>query len=317
MRVVLITGGCGFLGRYFAEHHVAQGDQVVIVDDLSAEGSSSDWIKWPARFVEADAGSFFAVDAGGFDLAYHFAAPVGGRVKIEGDPLFNADSLRLDSAFFRWAAHGGAETCVYPSSSAAYGTTFQRADSHATLREPMFEPFSEAAFSPDEIYGLTKFVGEHLAKKAAGYGVNTLCIRPFSGYGERQSFDYPFPSIVRRAVRREDPLVVWGSSYQVRDFIHVSDVVEATVQRLRHPVNGYVAMNIGRGIPVTFRELAELAAEVVGYKPTIQIDDTKPEGVSWRVCDPTYMRRFWAPKIHLRDGVERMVRWLDAEDASR
>src|SRR5512134_1623108 len=98
MTRVLVTGAAGFLGRWFVRHHVAAGDLVVGVDDLSNEHSY-----WPDELPEIrrrniDVAKFFDRTASDFDIAYHFAAPVGGRLKIEGDPLFNADSLRVDTA---------------------------------------------------------------------------------------------------------------------------------------------------------------------------------------------------------------------------
>jgi len=75
---------------------------------------------------------------------------------------------------------------------------------------------------------VAKLSGEYLAGFAAKeYGLDVIVYRPFSGYGEDQDLTYPFPSIVRRAVRRESPFVVWGSGKQLRDFIHIDDVVEA------------------------------------------------------------------------------------------
>src|ERR1035437_6848018 len=120
-RSVLVTGAAGFLGRAFVRHHAAAGDEVFGVDDLSNPHSF-----WSAELredhrTESDAGDWFTSsrDPGRrFDLAYHFAAPVGGRVKIEGDPLFNADCLRLDSQFYRWAVAREVPTVVYPPSSA-------------------------------------------------------------------------------------------------------------------------------------------------------------------------------------------------------
>jgi nucleoside-diphosphate-sugar epimerase len=311
---VLITGSAGFLGRHFAAHHVRQHDTVVGVDDLS-NATAPDEPEY--AFYEQDAGAWFEQHHDVFfDVAYHFAAPVGGRVKIEGDPFYNAESFRLDSQFFRWAIQN-TRLAVYPSSSAVYPISMQ-GEHGAALYEAAVHPGHPQWAQPDEMYGFTKFAGEFMAWKAAGYGLHTLCIRPFSGYGEGQSFEYPVPSILRRALRGDDPLHVWGPGNQTRDFVHVSDLVGATHARVRAGVIGYQSMNIGSGVPTTFVEVARLAAQLMGYQPTITADPDRPMGVWTRYADPTTMRAHYQPKVSLKEGLRRTLEWIDgASDASR
>lgn len=317
-RSVLVTGAAGFLGRAFVRHLVAAGDEVFGVDDFSSPHAF-----WPDELradcrARSDAGDWLASAAeseGRFDLAYHFAAPVGGRVKIEGDPLFNADSLRLDSLFFRWAVVQKVPVVVYPSSSAVYGVSFQTEEA-TLLHERLFNAANPNWFAPDEMYGFTKLVGEFLAWKAAPYGLNTLCLRPFSGYGEEQSLEYPVPSIALRAAKQEDPLVIWGSGDQTRDFIHVSDVVGATIARLDAGVEGYVSMNIGSGVATSFRAVAGILADLADYAPVITSDESKPQGVLNRWGDNQLMLRYYQPKVDLREGLRRVLDYRSAHRAT-
>ena len=306
---VLITGAAGFLGRHFLRYHMERGDQVVGVDNLSGNTD------YPIELVESeilvidDAEHHLKSRNALFDVAYHFAAPVGGREKIEGDPLYNADSLRLDAAFFRWAAANHETICVYPSSSAVYGSALQSRENALSLQEGMFNAANPNWPAPDELYGFTKLVGEMLAWKAAKYGTNTLVLRPFSGYGEGQSFEYPVPSIAARAVRREDPLMIWGSGQQRRDFVHVSDIVKVTEARLTHPILGYETMNVGSGKSFSFREIAQICTEIIGYSPIILSDSSKPQGVMTRWASINRMERFYPREelLSLRSGLERVI----------
>lgn len=308
---VLITGAAGFLGRHFLAHHLAEGDSITVVDDMSSAGAF--WI--PGDYVRRpyDFGSFVKEDWGNFDRAYHFAAPVGGRLKIEGDPLYNADSLRLDQAFFRWArVHAG--VAIYPSSSAVYGVDFQR-DAGMPLSETFFNPAGPNWPKPDELYGLTKMVGEVLAYKTQHYGLSTLVLRPFSGYGEGQSDEYPVTAICKRALAREDPLTVWGSGHQQRDFIHVSDIVGATLAALAiipkaYSIANWSPLNLGSGVPVSFVEVAMVAASIVGYSPEIVTDPSKPEGVHARFADTRRLERIYKPTVSLHAGLTRVIEHL-------
>lgn len=303
MKRVLVTGSAGFLGRHFAQVHLDAGDDVTQVDNES--GASCRWSRGGRRLAQDLGDALAALASEEFDRAYHLAAPVGGREKISNDPLFNADSLRLDSAFFRWAV-GRVGTVVYPSSSAVYPVSMQGDRAHS-LTEGAFSAEGPAWLAPDEMYGFTKLVGERLALAATRYGLNTLCIRPFSGYGEDQGLDYPVPAIATRAVRHEDPIVVWGPGNQKRDFVHVDDIVGATEARLDAGVSGYEVMNIGSGFPVAFDDIARTCANIVGYEPRIVHDAAKPVGVLTRFADTVRMRHYYEPSVGLRDGLERLV----------
>jgi nucleoside-diphosphate-sugar epimerase len=305
------------LGRWFCQHHLARGDDVVGVDDFSNQ-----YAHWPERdprwtgswdWQQREATEFLrGAHPRGYDLVYQFAAPVGGRLKIDGDPLFNSGSLAIDSAFFRWAIDH-VETVVYPSSSAVYPAHMQTRDADIAegLKELQFEAEGWMA-EPDQMYGFGRLVGEYLARKAAGYGLNTLCIRPFSGYGEDQSLDYPVPSIARRVAERQDPLVIWGSGDQRRDFVHVLDIVGATQARLDAGVEGYQTMNIGSGHATSFRELAQTLCSIEGYRPEIATDESKPGGVFYRYANIERMSRFYTPRITFGDGMRRVLTYQKA-----
>jgi GDP-L-fucose synthase len=296
---VLITGASGFLGSWFLNHFIVEDSSHEIwMMDIQPHPTGlpidqRDMVAWLDEFDED------------VDLAFHFAAPVGGRVKIESDPMYNADAFRLDSAFFRWAIkHAG--LAIYPSSSAIYPVSLQGATGSRLLHEGFISPRNPNWSAPDELYGFSKLAGEYMAWKAAEkHGLSTLCVRPFSGYGPYQSPDYPVPSILSRAIAREDPLVVWGPGYQTRDFVYVTDIVGATMARIEHGVTGYQVMNIASGFGSTFENIAKLAATIEGYSPKIESDPEKPSGVMHRRGDTDRMERYYDLTVPLEQG----LRW--------
>lgn len=298
---ILITGSSGFLGSHFIHHFAGFEDVDIWTVDINPSylglpGDVMDMVEWLDGFDEQ------------VDRVYHFASPVGGRMKIELDPMYNADALRLDQAIFRWAVEH-ATTLIYPSSSAVYPVIAQKEGSlFGPLGEDLVDVRQDTWGRPDELYGLSKLVGENLAWTAARYGLHTLVIRPFSGYGPGQSFDYPVPSIARRAALREDPLVIWGSGSQCRDFVHVNDIVGATEARLAAGVEGVQVMNIASGTPTSFRTVARICAEIVGYSPAIESDESRPQGVALRFGKNDEMASFYPQElISLRAGLENVI----------
>jgi nucleoside-diphosphate-sugar epimerase len=158
---------------------------------------------------------------------------------------------------------------------------------------------------PDGRYGWAKLTGEELAAAARLSGLRVTVVRPFSGYGEDQDDTYPFRAIVERARRREDPFVVWGSGCQVRDWLHVDDVVAGALavweSQTVEPVN------LCTGVGTSMLALAGMCCKLVGYDPDFTPLHDKPSGVAYRVGNPTRFHRYWTPKVTLLEGVQRAL----------
>ena len=164
---------------------------------------------------------------------------------------------------------------------------------------------------PDATYGWSKLSGEYLAHVAVEkYGLDVKIYRPFGGYGEDQDFAYPFPSIIRRVLQGEDPVVVWGSGDQQRDFIHIDDVVEGVLSTVDRLMPGEV-LNLGTGRGVSFKELANMACDILKHPAKVINDATKPEGVYRRVADPYKFRNMYEPKVWLEQGILRVGQYLE------
>lgn len=319
---VLVTGGAGFVGRHFVRRLCDDEYDVTVVDDMSTGQSLQDWAfrptkGWPTVFAR-DCRQFFKdYPASSFDLIIHCAAVVGGRLKIDGDPLAVATDLAIDSDFFNWCVADRKhlpKKVIYFSSSAVYPTELQRRGNNCALAESLVSQGASRIGMPDATYGWAKLTGEILAGYAAKtYGLDVVIYRPFSGYGEDQDESYPFPAIIRRVVNREDPITIWGSGEQLRDFIHIDDIVEAVLATKDKLKLGEV-LNLGSGEGTTFREIAteaqayrEGTMDIENYHAKIVNDPTKPEGVFARVADVTKMRQFYQPKVALVEGIRRSL----------
>ena len=284
----LVTGHAGFVGRNIARRLLYDGWDVVGVD--IRQGCLPEQ-------VLADCRDYFTV-SGGYDLLVHCAAVIGSRQERDDNPLAVYEDLSLDQAAIAWCLETGT-ALLYFSSSAAYSTD---------LSGPFVEKNLTPDFicRPDAAYGFIKLVGERQCRDLRALGGKVYVVRPFSGYGADQSLDYPFPSILRRAMAGEDPLVVWSDVE--RDFIHIDDVVSACLTMMREDIPGPV--NIGSGVPTKMTELARLAAEAVGYDPEIRVLG-KSAGPDHRYADTTLMRTFYEPTISLVEGIEMCVKGGD------
>lgn len=287
MKTALITGSAGLIGRHFSKYLLAQGWSVQEVD-----------IKYRHR----DAREYFSqIDTPSYDLVVHCAAHVGGRLDIENRAAYiGAYNVQLDGAMFEWALRTRPAHTIYWSSSAAYPVNLQLDDANSVdLRERdiyLSEP--EAA---DFTYGWAKLVGERLAQEVAAEGLRVHVFRPFSGWADDQDASYPAGAFIDRARRRADPFDVWGDGAQVRDFIHVSDVIAATMAAIDQDYPG--PLNLCTGVPTSFNELAGLVTSAAGYRPAIQHHLDKPQGVRYRVGDPTELHKVWVPQVSLEEAL--------------
>lgn len=331
---VLVTGGCGFVGRHVVASLMQESREVWIIDDLSTgqaparwvrrlglsehgtrddtyshpNGATLTWIKGDVRHVLHAAlnGEFWLPK---FGDVIHLAAVVGGRMKIDGDPLSVATDLSIDAEFFNWAIKFIPSRILYASSSAAYPIQFQGSTESVPLSEEMIDFDKVSLGMPDMTYGWAKLTGEYLARLAAErYGLRVACIRPFSGYGEDQDDSYPVPAIAARAARHENPLTVWGSGQQGRDFVHIDDCVTAMFRAL-DVIHDGSAVNIGSGRLTSFLEVARLFAGLAGYAPTIVPLIDKPTGVQSRCANTQRSTNLlnWSPSISLEDGFSRVL----------
>lgn len=315
---VLISGSNGFVGRRFVCRLLDQGDTVVGVDNLVEGQPLDNWMLKPLSwdkftFEHNDIRAYIGTaPPSDFDLVIHCAAIVGGRIKIDGDPLAVATDLAIDSTLLNWIVRpaGKMPRLIYFSSSAVYPVELQTKDCHCNLAEPLTNFNTTRIAMPDMTYGYAKLTGEYLCKFAAEkYGLDVAVYRPFGGYGEDQSLDYPFPSIVKRIVDGEDPIVVWGSGDQQRDFVHVEDIVDCVLQTYKRLPPGQ-PLNIGTGQPTSFRDLAHMIANVMGKKIRVFADTGKPQGVFSRVADTYKLDEYWKPRIPLERGIAQVVKAL-------
>jgi nucleoside-diphosphate-sugar epimerase len=286
---ILITGHLGFVGRSFLRYFNNKHEITGI--DLK-DGN--------------DCRDFFKQSTEKFDLIIHLAAIVGGRETIENEPLSVATDLSIDSEFFNWVIKTKQSRIVYFSSSAAYPVHLQIPELKYRLKETDIN-LNDIRL-PDYTYGWSKLTGEYLAKFVKEQGTKVYVFRPFSGYGGDQDLTYPFPSFINRINQKVNEFEIWGDGTQVRDFIHIDDIVEAVMTVVNNDIQ-IDAINLGSGIETSFNTLAEKMFKISKWSPKGGVKHLidKPIGVSYRVCNPDLMLSFYKPKYTLDERIEQIL----------
>ena len=337
MKVHLVSGGCGFVGRNMVRRlYKTTNDIILFVDNLLVGTHPTEWLDEPRNGSVGDIEIYgtdqrlyflkddfrflvrnmidqpdfvqkkYNLDFEKFGDVYHFAAIVGGRATIDGDPMLVAMDLSIDAEFFYWVTRHKPERVLYPSSSAAYPVSLQTESDAIALSESDID-FNNMG-QPDMTYGWSKLTGEYLAHIAAKYyDIKVTCIRPFSGYGEDQNLSYPIPAIAQRVARREDPIEVWGTGLQGRDFVHIDDVMDC-IEVAMNKIHDGSAINIGMGRLTTFIEIIETLCKIAGYNPPIKRLLDKPVGVFSRYSNMDHVNNElgWKASISMEEGMKRM-----------
>lgn len=307
-RSYLITGGAGFIGSHLAEALLAQGNLVVVLDNLATGRLRNlDGIRDPNfRFVQGSVLDELIVDelVHEADVVVHFAAAVGVKLIIE-QPLRSFTTNIRGSEIVIEAAHRYRRRIIVTSTSEIYGK-----NSSVPLAETadrVLGPPSTARWA----YSTAKAVDEILAYAYhRERGLPTTVVRLFNTVGPRQSPAYGMviPRLVRQAVNGED-LTVFGDGQQTRCFCHVADVIDAILRLLDHPESFGEAFNIGAPQEISILDLAARILERTGSSSPVKLiayEDAYRAGfedMQRRVPDTTKLRTLtgWKPTRTLDD----------------
>jgi len=311
---VLVTGGAGFIGSHLVDGLLRKNADVRVVDDLSR--GSLDNIMHCENKIEFIRGDLMEPKIAesvldGVQTCFHLAAVVGGVGFMNSHPseILRSVSINYNVVDACWKKN--VDKLLYTSSACTYPVDLQTAAEISPLKE---EDVLANGAKPDGDYGWTKLLGEVQCQAYhRAYGMKIAIVRPFNPYGPRESFDprdsHVIPSLIRKAVLREIPFVVWGDGSQERAFEYVEDLVEGLILASEKKVDAD-PINLGSSTPVTIRELAELVLRLTGHKTPITWDTSKPRGVRSRKADMSKALSIgWKPRTPLKEGLKKTLKW--------
>ncbi|MBI3687567.1 MAG: SDR family NAD(P)-dependent oxidoreductase [Actinobacteria bacterium] len=312
-RPVLVTGGASLIGSHLTAALVDLGADVTVVDDLSS--GSRENIK---HLLKAGRISFYEADLRdaretrrameGVDTLFHLAAIHGGRGYVDLHQTACAENLYLDGLVFRTARDTKVRQVVFASSGCVYPLYRQRdPSSDLLLTEDLVGPPYEA----DGMYGNAKLMGElTLRSLHEEHGMDTASCRYFTVYGPRGIENHAVIAMMARALVRQDPFVIWGDGTQVRNWTHVSDIVNGTIMAAERIHDG-TAVNLGTQERIQVVEAARLICDLAGHDPTFVFRTDMPVGPVNRIASFERASHLlgWRPQVSFAEGVRDTFAW--------
>lgn len=251
----LVTGGAGFIGSHVAERLLAEGWQVVVLDDLS-NGLESN-VPRDAELVRGAAGdeALLARHLPGCAAVFHLAAVSSVADSIERPLAVHDVNLTTTLALLEAAVRHKVPRFVFSSSAAVYGD-----EGDGAIDE-------DASKNPLSHYAVQKLASEHYCGIYHRlHGLETACLRYFNVFGPRQRADSPYTGVITKfltAAREGRPMTIYGDGSQSRDFVHVEDIAGANFAAATKDAAAVAGrtFNIGSGSSFSVRDLAALLAK--------------------------------------------------------
>ncbi len=290
---------------YVAGHRGMVGS--AIVRKLQSLGYTNLLLKTSAELDLRDqvkVAEFFATEKP--DYVFLAAAKVGG---IVANNTYRADFLYENLAIQNNIIHSSfvnkvkklqflGSSCIYPK----------------LAPQPLKESYLLSGYleETNEPYAIAKIAGIKMCEAyRAQYGCDFISVMPTNLYGPNDNYDlensHVLPAMIRKfheAKERGDAsMTLWGSGAPMREFLHADDLAEACVY-LMETYSDAELVNIGTGIDVTIKELAETVKEIVGFSGVIQWDRTRPDGTPRKLMDVSKLHSLgWKHKIELKEGI--------------
>jgi dTDP-L-rhamnose 4-epimerase len=355
MSSILVTGGAGFIGSHLVDELVKQGHRVRILDSLVDQvhhGKKPDYINPEAEFIQGDMCDADLVGKAleGIDVVYHEASEVGvGQSMYEivryvkandlGTAVLLEEMLKKRDQF---------KKLMVASSMSIYGEGAYISEKTGEMVFPEIRPTEQLlqrdwevkdkdgitnlqpaltpehkTLIPTSVYAVNKKVQEQyclIVGKA--YNIPTVALRYFNVYGTRQALSNPYTGVCAifssRLMNNEAPMV-FEDGNQSRDFVHVSDIVQANILALESEKANYEAINVGTGNPLTVVQVSNLIAKGLGKNIEPQVVGKYREGdIRHCVADISKAKELlgYEPKVKLEDGMQELLAWVSEQQAT-
>ena len=305
-RKFLITGGAGFVGSHMVEALLKRGAKVRVLDNFMCSSKRVlDPYRKKIELVEGDIRDPRAVKSAmrSVDTVFHFAA-IRSVVKTVENPLLSHEVNATGALLLLEHAHrAGVGHFVFTSTSAVYGASISNFQKE------------EASLKPMSPYGVAKLAAENYARYYFfEKKLPTTSVRIFNVYGPRQNpeskYSLVVPGILSKILSGERP-VIDGSGEQTRDFIYISDILDALFRIRGNPKAFGKVYNLGSGRSVSINRIARILLKLSGSNLEPVRGPRRPGDPDRTCADITRIRTElgWRPRVSLEEGLKKTVAW--------
>lgn len=297
----LVTGGAGFIGSALANRLAAQGNEVRVLDNLTA--GTPDRLDPAVIFNRGDVDDIPKLWSllQDIDCVYHLAARVSVPESIKYPRDYNRVNVGGTVSVMEAMRDAGVRRVVLASSGAVYG---------AQPQQPLVEAMRP---DPDSPYAVGKFAAETYVRTIGTlWGIETVSLRIFNAYGPQQQLPASHAPVVPRFLKNAlsgASLVVFGDGEQSRDFIYLDDVVDALIAASTAPNVDRQVINVGSGVENSMNRLVEVIGQLTGKSITPIYNPNRAGGVRRMLADISSAQHLlsFQPKYSLEQGIEKML----------
>lgn len=301
MSVYLVTGAAGFIGSHIAEELITRGDEVVILDDLSAGTRNN--INTRATFINGSILDTALITATcrkyQFEGIFHLAAVASVKKSIE-KPLYVHNVNTTGTVNILEAARTfDINKVVLSASAAAYGDA------------PEFPKQESMKTSPLSPYATSKIAAELYLKNYSDlYGMHNTALRYFNVFGPRQDPNGEYAAVISKFaehITKKEPITIYGDGKQTRDFVFVKDVVLANLLAMdSSDAKTADLFNIGTGLQTSLNDLAEMMMDAVGYRVPVNYQPVRDGDIRFSYADISKAQKIlkYSPQYTLRNGLK-------------
>jgi GDP-L-fucose synthase len=240
------------------------------------------------------------------------AAKVGGILANDTYPYeFLMDNMLIQNNLIRSAHENDVPKFIFLGSSCIYPKFAPQPLKEEYLLTDSLEP-------TNEWYAIAKISGVKLIEALRKeYGSDYVSLMPTNLYGPNDNFDlkssHVLPAMIRKfheaKLKGNAPVELWGTGSPMREFLHVDDLGQAVLFALENELDEHL-YNVGTGVDLTIKELAELIQSIVGHNGEVVWDTSKPDGTPRKLMDSSKMERLgWKTLIQLKEGISETYKW--------
>ena len=299
----LVTGGAGFIGSHIVDRLLQDGHEVIVLDDFSTGHKQNLDDNEKLQIVEGDIRDFTTVNQcmQGVDWVFHKAA-VASVPKTVNDPVgSSAVNYQGTLHVLEAARHNKVKRIVFASSAALYGD-------EPTL--PKVETMLPVTLSP---YAVDKLASEYACGMYTKlYGLETVSLRYFNVYGPRQDPSSPYSgviSIFADKLNQGTSPTIFGDGEQTRDFVYVSDVVEANMRAISQDAPVGQVINIATGNKITLNQLLNTFCEIKQVEFNAEYQDPRQGDIKESNANVSKAASIlgWNSTVKLDQGLSKLI----------